>query len=255
MLKFYKRVNMSVSFNPQTRRPDSVPSDTLYATAGPAVLPQLSEVRSSITPAPNSGSPKGFCTRLCQKIGEVLRSIFAFFASCFSSSSTNARNVSSPSSVETRIEKGMEIFDRNLTQLCPEGVAADQSAIIFILKYNNQIAVHVRKLNDPSEHITVFARRHLSALLTTHANCQDGKLELETLLFEKLPGPSFPNCRFNYRYADSFYQFPGRTSTSIGGGSGESSNIDFQMLADVLAGQVPREGTNWEEVARLMRDL
>ncbi len=226
---------MSISFDPYGRTSMSASADRLATI-------QISDSISHVGIADRKSSLEsygslqlGFCDCFFEKLVEIWRSILACFS--FGTVNTSTSVVSSIAPLEMRIQKAATALDRRLSEIRLEEANPARTVIVFVLKYNNEAVVHFRKLqNGESESIADFSKRYLNALLSKDSNrdCHDGKLEIEVLLFEKNA-----NSRFNYRYADSFVQFPGGNHS--GEGSGSSANIGHRIVFNHLAIAIPRE--------------
>jgi hypothetical protein len=217
---------MVASLDP--RSAPSIPTSNVAVNLNPPVS-GLSQTPSSIESCQvPQRSGMGFCCWIKCKLEEIWLSIKA----CFGYGTTTVDN-SSASTMQRRVQQGEAFINDHFSRDFFSQVNPLRTAVVVVLKYNNESSVPCSRLTEGREDITEGAKTELRELLGSDANrdCNDGILEIETLVFEKNA-----NNTFNFHREDSWSRF---SNHSRGNSSGDARNLVTAHVYNQLTRAIP----------------
>jgi hypothetical protein len=248
--------------------PSDAPSEA--ARSAPSSSQGLSNVPSTMT----CGSERGQVFEFCQWISRVIDGFFNYIKSLFGSANsvvssvienTGTSAISSVENAETRlnnrIEEGTEIINSHFNDPSLDELNSDHSAIVVILKYQNELLTHYGRIpaagherDEFKDEVVIKFRRLLSE--GANRNCEDGRLAVETIVLKKSNHPdsatsgSQTRARYDYASRNSWIQF---SSGRSGSGNGSSDNANARNIANLLRSAIP--ANDFHSATQTLREI
>jgi hypothetical protein len=208
-----------------------------YDSNAATVVPSSSSAPVSCQPASSSATLADTLSSqqletsggLCQWIGSLIDSLVDAIKSFFSFSWLN----SSDTGLNQRIQEGTQIIENHFNDPSFQMVDRNRSAVVSILKYNDQVLECFGRLEHESlDDFKLGAIGRLRELLTSNRAIEDGSLFIQTILVKKNSPTNFAHS-----YLRTLIRFPTyfnpRTMTEL------SPNISDMELAALLTRAIP----------------